>query len=65
MTRHFAKGQRVTLRPDRADAYGSPRGFVYTVERTYPHKHYKRTWVILAERSPGDNCVDSRELRNA
>lgn len=63
MTRHFAVGQRVTLRPDRADAYGLTRGVVYTVARTYPHKHYQRTWVVLTERPDGDNTVDSRELR--
>jgi hypothetical protein len=64
MTRHFEIGQRVTLRPDRADAYGIPRGAIFTVARTHPHKHYARTWVILAERPVGDNTVDSRELRS-
>ena len=65
MTRHFKPGQRVTLRPDRAEAYGEPRGRVFTVLASKPHKHYRRTWVYLAERPAGDNCVDSRELREA
>lgn len=68
MTRHFQRGDRVTLRNDRADAYGLPRGAVYTVLRTYPHKHYKRTWVVIdaPKNSDGtDAVVDSRELRSA
>jgi len=65
MTRNFQIGQRVTLRSDRADAYGIPREAIFTVARMYPHKHYQRTWVVLAEQPIGDNTVDSRELRAA
>lgn len=64
--RFFQRGNRVTLRPDRADAYGLPRGVVYTVLRTYPHKRFKRTWVVIdAPRNPDgtEATVDSRELR--
>ena len=63
MTRDFAPGQRVRLRPDRADAYGLARDSVFTVLRTTPHQHYRRTWVVLAEQPDGNNVVDSRELR--
>lgn len=67
MTRHFEPGQRVTLRPDRADAYGLAHGAVYTVGRTFPHARYRRTWVTLAELPANEDgspaTVDSRELR--
>lgn len=63
----FIPGDRVIFRPDRADAYGSPRDAVYIVLRTYPHKRYKRTWVVIdAPKVDGaDAVVDSRELRPA
>lgn len=63
MTRHFEPGQRVRLRPDRADAYGLARDSAFIVLRTAPNQHYKRTWVVLAEQPDGNNVVDSRELR--
>jgi hypothetical protein len=67
--RFFQPGDRVTFRPDRADAYGRPRGETYTVVRTYPHKRHKRTWVVLSGLPNNEDgsppTVDSRELRYA
>lgn len=59
----FAAGDEVTLRPDRADAYGEPRGKVYVVARTYPDKRYKKTWVVLAGQPQGNDTVTANELR--
>lgn len=63
MIRDVLPGDKVVLRPDRADAYGEPRGTVHTVSRTYPHKRYKRMWVVLAGEPEGYGVVDSREVR--
>lgn len=67
MTRTFVVGERVTLRPDRASAYGFAPDRMFTVASLKPHKRFDRTWVYLAELlvpdDPHQGCVDSRELR--
>ena len=59
----YVQGDRVTLRPDRAEAYGVKQGEVYTVLATRPDAHYRKTWVYVAEWDAPCNVVEARELR--
>ena len=42
------EGDRVVLKPERADAYGAERGAVYRVRRLYrPNPRYKQVWALI------------------
>lgn len=65
----FRSGDKVVLRHASSDAYGEPRGIVYTVDIVKERPGYVVPWVRLAEAvidsDPGSGFVKASELRRA